>query len=241
MDGASHVVVEVVQSVPKGFASVLNVMACVAALGDSEDSIRLTADMGVGLAGSKAIMFGEILSCMTTLGGASLVAATAELKGWAMATVWGGNTATLSSNKIAKISSPLGKVLFDATATASFASDKEVLICASDKVSMRARDNATLYGGKQAYVGSGKGHGLFVDNSSVAIGQMSHAESFGSPGLDKKHAMLVKKGTVHIRNGDDAMLHVSDRKTVILKRDNKNFVKVSSKGVLVKGDEIHIE
>jgi len=239
--GTSKWLPETMQAVPKAAAAYLNIAACMAALGDSPDSIRMTADSGVVFGAAKSIMFGEILSCMTTLGGASIVAPTAELKAWALATVWGGVTATMASKKVCKISSPLGKVVFDATTTASFASHGEMLVFGHDQVSMRADGTAALYGGKQAYVGSGGGFGLFADGKSVAFGKMNDAKSFGHPGLDEKHALLVKKGTVHLRHGDDPMLHVSDRKTTILKRNNKNFVKVSSKGVLVKGDEIHIE
>ena len=71
-------------------------------------------------------MFGETLSCMNTMGGASIVGTTAELKAWTLATVWGGLTATMSSKNKCKISSTFGKTLFSAKANASFASDDEM-------------------------------------------------------------------------------------------------------------------
>jgi hypothetical protein len=253
-DGSSSIGVELMQAVPKGAAAVLNIMACAAALGDSPDAIKVSADRGIGIASQKTVMFGHILSCLTTLGGATLAAATAEIKGWAMATVWAGHTATLCSSNISKVSSPFGTVLFDATRTASFTTDKELLVGAKGNVSLRTDGNTVaLYGGEKAYVGSAPppgghgpaaptpGYGLFVDTKSVAIGKMNAATDFTDPKLDLKYALVVKQGTVHARYGDDAMLHVSDRKTVILKRDNKHFVKVSSKGVLVKGEEIHLD
>jgi len=226
---------------PKAAASVGNIAACIASLGVSPDSIRMTADFGVCFGGGKSIMFGEILSCRNTMGGASIVGTTAELKAWTLATVWGGLTATMSSKNKCKISSTLGKTLFSAKANASFASDDEMLVFGNKEASLRAGGTAALYGGKQAYVGA-KPFGLVAKGDSVAFGKVGNGEKFDAPALDAKHALTVKEGSVQARRGDDAMLYViGDRKTVILKQDNDNLVRVSDKGVVVKGKEIHIE
>jgi hypothetical protein len=209
---------------------------------DSPNSIKVSGDRAVGLTAGKAELTGDKIAVVGTMGGASIIGATAEVKGWAMGGVWAGLAATLASKKIVKVSSPLGSVYFHAGGVASFASHKEMLIFGNDKVSMRSSiSTAAVYGEHQAYVGAGDGYGVVVDHKKAALGKVANAKDFGHAHVELKHAVHVTKDKVMAQFGDDTMLHVSARKTVLLKADNDHFVKVSESGVHVKGKEIHIE
>lgn len=245
-NGDSGWIPELSQAAVKTGLAIANIAACVAGMQDSPKAVRMTGGLGIGFAGMKTVMFGQILSCLTSVGGSSAVGTTAELKGWLMASVWGGVTATLGSQKVTKIHSPFGRVLIDATTTASCASDKEMLICGGKNASMRSDGFATLYGGHKVYMGSGGGYGLLVDGKSAAFGKVTNAKDLGHATIDEDYAVKVvagkgSPGMVTANFGTKSKLRVGHKENVWLKADPKHYVWVSKKGVLVKGKEIHIE
>jgi hypothetical protein len=242
LDGEAGTATTLTAALAKSVLTVTKAYSAAQSFFDSPGSIKVNGDLAVGLNAGKAELTGDKIAVVGTMGGASISGLTAEVKGWAFGGVWAGLNASLQSKKVVKIASTLGSTYVEAGGEANFASHKEMLIYGDDKASIRApHGTMALYGGHKAYVGSGGGFGLLAEGKQIAMGKLSHAKEFGHAHVEMDHALHVKQGRVMAQFGSDTMLLVNDRKTVILKADNKHFVKVSDKGVLVSGDEIHVE
>lgn len=208
---------------------------------DREESIKGSADVGVAIWGNRnATIYADIATTVGSLGVSLLGAATADVKGYATAGVWGGKQACLVSNKqLTTVAAFFGSTSVDAGTTASFVAGDSLMVTSLDgNVTMRGGAKAAVYGGKRAYVGSWGKYGMVVDGKAIDFGPVSSGKDFAAAKVKPNEGVYVNDQRI-LFVWKEAKIAMSKSDTIL--RYKKAGIKLSSSGLSAKAKNINID
>jgi hypothetical protein len=227
--------------IAKASVAAAKVAAAASSFLSAGQSVKASASGGVGLwANRNAAVFGQQGASFGTLGSALMAAATADVKGYVTAGVWGGAEATLVSNTSGtNVSSHLGKVFVDAKKTTSVVATGPLRVTGTKGASMRADKTAGVWGRSRAHVGAAKKWGLIVDGKGVAVGKLESAEPFDKTRVSEERGVAVTADSISFRRGEARFELRNDHARLGI---GENIgVRIDSGGIHVRGSNIHVD
>lgn len=195
---------EMVAASPTGVKALLNAAKMVAgasSLYTGDESIKSASYCGTSLWGNmNAGLFGHLCAGIGTLGMASIGGATADVKGYATAGVWGGSKCVIAGHaKSAGIQSHLHKVVMHSEGDVSFVSDADLICHSTTKsVSLRGEQKASLYGKNRVYVGAA-GFGIVATSQRIDMAKINNHDNFKTAAQIDNHRISVTKNGVEAR------------------------------------------
>jgi hypothetical protein len=173
--------------------------------------VKIDAETFAGMAGGiAASMYGTQSASVTSLVSASVLGATAGLKGLAWTSVWAGlglSLKTLAGK--ADMKSEHGKASVSGAKGVAIASgDEGVEITGKKDAQLNSTDGKAFVHGKNgAYFGCGDedGFGVNVRAGKLEMGNFTAASTFGSPSLNSEARLLMTKKATHIKHGDSQL------------------------------------
>lgn len=220
----------------KAAAAAVKFKAAKSGFTEAPHSIKGRSSGAVGIWGHRAAaLFGQQTASMGSLGHALMGGATADVKGYGSAGVWGVDT-VLASTKSSTAVSSFGGTAAVAGKRVSIASKAAVKMASSRSLaSLRGGSHAAMYGSSRAYVGCDAGYGLVVDGGSIAFGALSSHADFGAAEVKEDHAVVVKEDSITFRKGDCKVVLSSD---VVSLTQGDYGVRFTSQGAEVKAKNV---